>query len=120
MPSSPPITALITTATTAAMKHLPARYRFTTLLFRLAKSGETLFAVGGEGKIFYLNGEAWNEVDHGRDIRLYLGGIEALQNNRIIVAGPSGTLHILIVDEIMGNGSTTSVLISASHDNNKE
>ena len=88
-------------------------------LFRLAKSGETLFAVGGEGKIFYLNGEAWNEVDHGRDIRLYLGGIEALQNNRIIVSGPSGTLHILIVDEIMGNGSATSMLISASHDNNK-
>ncbi len=69
-------------------------------LFRLAKSGNDLFAVGGEGKIIRMEGDEWFEVDHGREIRLYLGSIETLQNHRIIVAGPAGSLHILVVDNL--------------------
>ncbi len=69
-------------------------------LFRLAITNHDLFVVGGEGKILRLEGEKWFEVDHGKDIRLYLGGVEALQNNRLIVAGPAGTLHILSVEEL--------------------
>lgn len=81
-------------------------------LFRMAKSGQHLFAVGGEGKIFCLKGETWEAVDHGQNIRLYLGGIHTLLNNRIIVSGPAGTLHILSVDKIMGIKVGASVPVS--------
>lgn len=86
-------------------------------LFRLAMSNETLIAVGGEGKIFGLNGDSWRELNHGKSIRLYLGGIEALQNDRIIVAGPAGILHILSVNDIVGNSTSTAVL---DNNNNME
>ena len=74
-------------------------------LFRLAKSDEHLFAVGGEGTILCLNGDVWTNVEHGKDIRLYIGGIESLHDNRIIVTGPVGTLHILSVNDIIGKSN---------------
>jgi photosystem II stability/assembly factor-like uncharacterized protein len=88
-------------------------------LFRLAKSRQHLFAVGGEGKIFFLNGEVWEVVNHGQNIRLYLGGIEALQNNRIVVSGPAGTLHILSVDKMMGTNVGASAQVSDPNINKK-
>ena len=77
-------------------------------LFRLAKSGDHLFAVGGEGTILCLNDNVWTEVEHGRDIRLYIGGIESLPGKRIVVIGPVGTLHILAVDEIIDSSNEMS------------
>jgi photosystem II stability/assembly factor-like uncharacterized protein len=84
-------------------------------LFRLTKSRQYLFAVGGQGKIFCLIGDKWKEINHGKNIRLYLGGIETLQNKKVIVTGPAGTLHILSVDEIVDR-STPMVAL----DNNME
>jgi photosystem II stability/assembly factor-like uncharacterized protein len=88
-------------------------------LFRLKKAGGHLFAVGGEGKIFALVNEQWQDVNHGKDIRLYIGGIERLQNNRIIVIGPVGTLHILDIDDMIKAVDKTTVAI-ISHTNTGE
>jgi photosystem II stability/assembly factor-like uncharacterized protein len=74
-------------------------------LFRLSKSDEHLFTVGGEGTILRLSGNDWVSVDHGQDIRLYIGGIESLHGKRIIVTGPVGTLHILAVEDIIARSN---------------
>jgi photosystem II stability/assembly factor-like uncharacterized protein len=79
-------------------------------LFRMQKAGGYLFAVGGEGKIIALVNNEWQEIDHGKNIRLYIGSIESLNNNRIIVTGPVGTLHILSIDDMIRNVDENAVV----------
>jgi photosystem II stability/assembly factor-like uncharacterized protein len=79
-------------------------------LFRLAKSDEHLFAVGGEGKIYCLYDDGWREINHGKNIRLYLGDVESLNNNRILVIGPAGILHILSVNDLTDSSTSIAVL----------
>ena len=69
-------------------------------LFRMEKTSGPLLVVGGEGKILGLENDQWSEMDHGQTIRLYLGGIVSLQNNRVLVAGPGGILHILDMNQL--------------------
>lgn len=77
-------------------------------LFRMQKAGDYLFAVGGEGNILALVDDEWRTLEHGKDIRLYIGSIESLQNDRIIIAGPVGTLHVLSIDELIRSAGSMS------------
>lgn len=88
-------------------------------LFRMAKTDSALLVVGGEGKILRLENDEWVELDHGKEIRLYLGGIEPLQGNRIVVAGPSGILHILNVAELKSKYAVLPGEESRVADNNR-
>ena len=69
-------------------------------LYTMVKADGNIFVVGGEGSLFRYNGTGWTPVDHGQTFRLYLRGIEALPDHRLIVSGPGGVLHVFSIDEL--------------------
>lgn len=72
-------------------------------LYTLAKVDGRLFVTGGEGALFRFDGNRWLAVDHGRPFYQYLRGLEPLSDQRLIVSGPAGVLHIFSLEELTGD-----------------
>lgn len=68
-------------------------------LYGLVPVGGVLHAVGGEGTVLRLDGERWLHVEHGKPIRLHLRAHLALDEQRLLVGGAAGALHVLSLRE---------------------
>lgn len=66
-------------------------------LYAIAKVGNELYAVGGEGTVLQLHGQQWKTLDHGRPISLYLRAVLAVGSDRLLIGGPAGALYIIPV-----------------------
>lgn len=70
-------------------------------LFGIAPAGTDLFAVGGEGTLQRLQNGHWGSVDHGKPILLYLRAVHAVGDDRLLVAGQAGALHVLPLHDLV-------------------
>jgi photosystem II stability/assembly factor-like uncharacterized protein len=66
-----------------------------TPLYGINLLGDKVCAVGGAGKLICHDGQQWQEIKHGANIRLFLRGIAAVDADQFIVAGRAGALHLL-------------------------
>ncbi|MCC7121834.1 MAG: glycosyl hydrolase [Gammaproteobacteria bacterium] len=77
-------------------------------LYALAPLAGTLYALGGEGTILRLEGTRWVRVEHGRQIRLHLRAHLNLDDERLLVGGAAGSLHILRAGELSASAAANS------------
>ncbi len=64
-------------------------------LYGLARTGAGLYAVGGEGVILREQDGRWVRFDHGLPVRLYLRAMLPVGDDRLLVAGQAGALHLV-------------------------
>ena len=69
-------------------------------LYGITPSGNELYVVGGEGVVLRLSGEAWVRLDHNQPIRLFLRAVLPVGDDKLLIAGRAGVLHVLAKEDL--------------------
>lgn len=64
-------------------------------IYSVAKQGEQVFAVGGEGSLLRRDGERWIRVEHGQPARQLLRVLHPIGNDRLLIGGAAGALYVV-------------------------
>ena len=64
-------------------------------IYNITAVGDNLFAVGGEGTVLRYDGSKWHLFEHGLPLRLYVRAMATLSDERLLIAGVGGALHIV-------------------------
>lgn len=71
-----------------------------TSLYGIEQVGEDFFIVGGEGLLLRLQEGRWLSLDHKKPVRLHLRAMLALGDDRLLIAGRAGALHVLSTNKL--------------------
>ncbi|MDP2322691.1 MAG: hypothetical protein Q8N51_01500, partial [Gammaproteobacteria bacterium] len=80
-------------------------------IYNLTSVGDDIYAVGGEGVVLRRASDHWTLVDHGESIRLLLRVAQPVGNDRLLIGGDAGALHVLPVS----GGAAPSATAAASN-----
>ena len=69
-------------------------------LYSIVTVDDTLFAAGENGTVLKLVNDRWQFYHHGKPIRFYLRAMASLNNDKLLIAGGAGALHIISVDQM--------------------
>ena len=70
-------------------------------LYTVTQVGGHVFVSGGEGSLFRLEGGGWTPVEHGQPFRLYLRGLHPIAEDKLVVSGPGGALHVFALQALL-------------------
>jgi photosystem II stability/assembly factor-like uncharacterized protein len=74
-------------------------------IYGMVVVGEGIYAVGGEGVLLRRDGDTWVRVEHGKPVRLLLRVAQAVGNDRLLIGGAGGALHVVPVGGESGGGA---------------
>lgn len=69
-------------------------------LYNLARLGNDMYAVGGEGVLLKQVNNRWQRLQTGKSTRMYLRAMLPIGDDRLLVAGQQGALYILAVNNL--------------------
>lgn len=67
-------------------------------IYGIARSGDAVFAVGGEGVLLRHEAGTWERIEHGKPIRLFLRLLQPIGTDRLLIGGAAGALHVVPAD----------------------
>ncbi len=68
-------------------------------LYGITDVAGKLFVSGGEGTILTLHNGQWVDVKHDKPLRLYIRSVLGLAQQRLLVGGVGGALHVIKLDD---------------------
>lgn len=69
-------------------------------LYNLARLGDDMYAVGGEGVLLKQVNNRWQRLQTGESTRMYLRAMLPIGDDRLLVAGQQGALYVLAVNNL--------------------
>lgn len=69
-------------------------------LYGIERVGNEIYIVGGEGVVLKFHGNQWQQINHGKSIRLYLRAATSIGSDKLLIAGNEGVLHVLSASEL--------------------
>jgi photosystem II stability/assembly factor-like uncharacterized protein len=72
-------------------------------VYALARAGDTLYAVGGAGSMFRVEGDAWVPVRHGQPVRLLLRVLLPI-GDKLLIGGAAGALYAVPMASLAAGG----------------
>ncbi len=66
--------------------------------YSIAAVGESVFVGGENGTVLKLENNVWQSHDHGKPVRFYLRAMAPVNEDKMLIAGGAGALHIIAND----------------------
>jgi photosystem II stability/assembly factor-like uncharacterized protein len=69
-------------------------------IYGIARAGDAVYAVGGEGALLRYEAGEWVRVEHGQPVRLFLRVLQPVGADRLLIGGAAGALHVVAAPQV--------------------